>query len=465
MHPKAKIVATLGPSTNNVEMIGALIDAGVDIFRINFSYGTYDEHTETINNVRRIAEEKDKLVAILQDICGPKIRIRGLDKRMDVERGERLLMSKHPSKEAFSITHPELIDSMMEGEDIFFADGTVHARIIDKNENSLTLEILTPGTLAEGKGVNLPDTILSLGALTDKDRKDLQFGAKIGVDFVAVSFVSHENDIKEARRIVRESGGDPWIIAKIERKNALERIDPIIDSSDAIMVARGDLGAEVGFFRVPLLQKDIIQKCNCKAKPVITATQMLTSMVDSPYPTRAEVSDIANAVLDGTDAVMLSDETAVGEYPLKAVGVLKKTIIQTQESCELPGKREPGTREAFPYAAAEMSKLIPCEFLAALTLSGYTVRHLSRFRPQKNIYAITTNPSLVRKTTIIWGVVKCVAIKDFKNEKELTLKFLKEAGLGPSAFILVTGYLGEKIFQGKSVRYINRCDIQPDMKS
>ncbi len=460
MYPKVKIVATLGPSSNTPDAIERLMDAGVNIFRLNFSYGTHEEHLKSIRTIRDIADKKGRHIGILQDICGPKIRIRGLKKRLKVGRSERIFMAKEPSQKAFSITHPELLESFREGEDIFFADGTVHARIIKKRGDSIELEILTPGTLAEGKGVNLPDSEISLSALTQKDREDLRFGAKAGVDFVAVSFVSSADDLNEARQIVKEAGGDSWITAKIERKSALERIDEIIEASDAVMVARGDLGAEAGLYRVPLLQKEIIRKCNIAAKPVITATQMLTSMIGSPYPTRAEVSDIANAVLDGTDAVMLSDETAVGSYPERAVGVLKDTILQTQHLCTSPKDADPKPEEAFSHAAVEMSKLIPCEFIAALTLSGYTVRHLSKFRPQKPIYSITTDRCLLNKSSMIWGVHESVAIEEFESEKELTAKFLKQTGKRPSAFVMVTGYLGEKIFQGKSVRYINRRDIE-----
>ena len=460
MDPKVKIVATLGPSTNDKESIKRLIESGVNIFRLNFSYGTHEEHLETIKCIRGSAKELGRTVAVLQDICGPKIRVKGLGKRVSVKRGERLYMAKEATEKAFSITYPDLIDSLYVGEDLFFADGTVHVKILEKEGDTLTLEVLTPGILAEGKGVNIPDSNITLSALTQKDREDLRFGAKAGVDFVAVSFVSSEEDIKEARSIVKESGGDSWIVAKIERKSALERLDEIVDASDAVMVARGDLGAEAGLFRVPILQKEIIRKCNEKAKPVITATQMLTSMVNSPYPTRAEVSDIANAVLDGTDAVMLSDETAVGTYPDKAVTVLKETILQTQNSCTFESETEPHEREAFANAAVELSKTVPSEFVSALTLSGYTLRHLSKFRPHKPIYAITPNRSLINKTAIIWGVAGCVAIEEFGSEKELTREFLKEAKLKPSAFLMVTGYLGEKIFQGKSVRYINRCDLE-----
>jgi len=440
VHHKVKIVATLGPSTNRADAIETLVDAGVDIFRLNFSYGTHEEHLKTIDSIRRVAEKRGRRIGILQDICGPKIRIRGLKERLSVTPSQKLFMAKKPSEKVFSITHPELIDSFREGEDIFFADGTVHTRI-------------------------MPDSSIQLSALTQKDRDDLRFGAEAGVDFVAISFVSSADDIDEARKILNGSGANSWIVAKIERKSALEKIDEIIDASDAVMVARGDLGAEAGLFKVPLLQKEIIRKCNLQAKPVITATQMLTSMTCSPYPTRAEVSDIANAVLDGTDAVMLSDETAVGSYPEKAVGVLKETILQTQHRCTPPKDAVPEPSEAFSHAAVEMSKLIPCEFVAALTLSGYTVRHLSKFRPQKPIYAITTDRTLLNKTSLVWGVHQSVAVEEFESEKELTARFLKLTKRDPSAFVMVTGYLGEKIFQGKSVRYINRRDIENHSKS
>ncbi len=454
-HHKVKIVATLGPSTGSEESIAALIGAGVNLFRLNFSYGSHDSHADTIRTVRRVAAREGRLVGILQDICGPKIRIRGLGKRITVERGERLKLAKKADEEAFSITYPELVDSLKIGEKLFFADGTVETEVVGKEERAVTLEVLTPGALAEGKGVNLPESTLPLRALTPKDRDDLVFGARMGVDFVAISFVNDEKDIEEARSIVREAGSDAWIVAKIERKSALAHIDAIIEASDAVMVARGDLGAEAGLFRVPMLQKEIIARCNRLAKPVITATQMLTSMIASPYPTRAEVSDIANAVLDGTDAVMLSDETAVGRYPVKAVEVLVDTICQTQESYPYFASFTPRPREAFAHAASELSRSLACDFAAALTRSGFTLRHLSRFRPKKPIYAITTTPSLPGKTTLIWGVKECVVVEGFANEKELVERFLARAGIDPDAFILVTGYLGEKISQGRSVRYID----------
>ncbi len=453
---KVKIVATLGPSTNNEKSIGELIDEGVNVFRLNFSYGTYKEHEQTIKTIRKIADQKGKIIGILQDICGPKIRIKGLDKTLEVKKGDILKMAKEASKEAFSITYPQIIDDLRKDDQIFFADGTVQTRVVEKRENEVILEVLTPGRLMEGKGVNFPNADITLHALTKKDKNDIEFGAKEGVDFVAISFVSSKEDILQAKEILEKNNSKAWVIAKIERKSALLNIDEIIDVSDGIMVARGDLGAEAGLSKVPILQKEIIKKCNQKAKPVITATQMLTSMINSPFPTRAEVSDVANAVFDGTDAVMLSDETAVGKYPKEAVKTLSSTISEAQKSYEYYKNYPPSPREAFPHAAAELSKILECEFISALTLSGYTLLHLCKFRPKKKIYAITPNKELLNKTSLVWGVENAVVIERFETEKELVDKFYKKAAINPLCFLLVTGYLGEKISKGKSVRHIKR---------
>ncbi len=456
MQPKVKIVATLGPSCMDERGIETLIMRGVNIFRLNFSYGTYEEHTRTIHSIRAIAGRKKMQIGIMQDICGPKIRIRGLDREIAVQAGDILCMGPIPDREIFSITYPQLLQEVRLSEKIFFADGTVETRVIDKENGTLRLEVLTPGILKEGKGVNFPDADLNLHTLTPKDIEDLKFGAEAGVDFAAISFVSDAEDIEMAREILRKHNSDAWIVAKIERKSALAHLDDIIERSDAIMVARGDLGAETGLSRVPILQKEIIKKANAAAKPVITATQMLTSMIRSPYPTRAEVSDIANAVFDGTDAVMLSDETATGDYPAEAVSVLVETILQSQESYPYYKNYIPSSREAFVRAASELSHTLPNEATVALTRSGFTLRHLCKFRPKKPIFAITTDPVLQNKTTLLWGVVKTVVIDHFTNEKELVEAFWREMKQNPVPFILVTGYLGEKISPGKSVRFIER---------
>jgi pyruvate kinase len=460
MQPKVKIVATLGPATDSPEAIASLIDHGVDVFRLNFSYGTHSEHGKTIETIRSIAASKGKFVGILQDICGPKIRIRGMAEPREVHKGEKIVLARVADGEAFSISFPDIVDELKTGDEIFFADGTVQTKVVQKHSDRVVLEVLTPGRLMEGKGVNFPKADITLHALTDKDREDIEFGAKAGVDFVAISFVSDAKDVIEARKLQREAGGRAWIVSKIERTVAIENIDAIIGESDAIMVARGDLGAEAGLPKVPVLQKKIIKKCNEKGKPVITATQMLTSMVNSPYPTRAEVSDIANAVFDGTDAVMLSDETAVGKYPEEAVETLVATILQTQEYYPYYKAFETTPGEAFPHAAAALAQVVPCDFIAALTMSGYTMLHLSKYRPKEPLFAITTDPTLLNKTTLVWGVLGAVTIdeKSFTTERQMVEELLRKHEKDPDAFLLVTGYLGERISMGRSVRYIRRED-------
>ena len=460
MNPKVKIVATIGPSTNSEASIASLIDHGVNIFRLNFSYGSYTEHERTIETIRRISKEKRKLVGILQDICGPKIRIRGMEAPKEVKKGDVIILAKEATQNAFSISFPTIVDDLRVDDEIFFADGTVQTRVIEKRSDSVVLEVLTPGRLMEGKGVNFPKAEITLHALTEKDREDIRFGAEKGVDFVAISFVSSEKDVIEARKLQRDAGGKAWIISKIERTAAIENIDMIIDESDGIMVARGDLGAEAGLSRVPVLQKKIIKKCNSKGKPVITATQMLTSMVSSPYPTRAEVSDIANAVFDGTDAVMLSDETAAGNYPNEAVDTLVSTIKETQEFYPYYKSFETTPGEAFPHAAGALAQILPNDFIVALTRSGFTMLHLSKYRPKEPLFAITTDPELINKTTLVWGVVGAVSIdeEDMKSEQTLIKGLLENHERDPDAFLLVTGYLGEKISMGRSVRYIRRQD-------
>ncbi len=460
MESKVKIVATLGPASRSPETIDDLVQAGVNVFRLNFSYGTHSEHAETIETIRSIAGKRSRNVGILQDISGPKIRIRGLDKPREVKKGDRLVMAREPVSDTFSLSFPTIIEELKKGDAIYFADGTVQTLVVEKHPDRVVLEVLTPGRLMEGKGVNFPKADIALHALTDKDREDIVFGARHGVDFVAISFVSDAKDVIEARRIQRDAGGMAWIVSKIERTVAVENIDAIIEESDGVMVARGDLGAEAGLTKVPVLQKRIIRKCNQRGTPVIVATQMLTSMVSSPYPTRAEVSDVANAVFDGSDAVMLSDETAMGRFPIKAVTTLRETILEAQTTYPYYREQTTDIHEAFPHAAASLAQLLPCDFVATLTRSGSTMLQLAKYRPKEPIVAVTTREDIVNKTTLVWGVRGAVVIDEKRIETEQTLvtDLLKRRNVDPDAFLLVTGYLGERISMGRSVRYIRRED-------
>ena len=428
MARKVKIVATVGPVSNNRQMITKLIKSGVNVFRLNFSYGTHKTHYETYKLIRQCASDLKKEVAIMQDICGPKIRIKGMTQSRDVAKGDILVMSKSAENDSFSITYPHIIDQLTVGDEVYFADGTVKTRVEEKREDNLVLRVLTRGQLREGKGVNIPKSGIKMSALTDKDKADLKFAAETGIDLVAVSFVENAGDILEARKILEETGSEAWVIAKIERKAALKNIDEIIDVSDGIMVARGDLGVEAGIFSVPGIQKTIIGKANEKAIPVITATQMLTSMLHSSSPTRAEISDIANAVYDGTDAVMLSDETAVGSFPVEAVEVMVKTLTDAQR--HLPDIKDikPLKAESFAYAAAEIARSVHCKAIVSFTTSGYTVRQVSKFRPRKPVYAVAYSDKISRQLSLVWGVERVFKVELNESEHHMIYQFLQQTG-------------------------------------
>ncbi len=439
MSRKVKIVATLGPATDSLSNIEKLIQAGVNVFRLNFSYGTHESHLASYNRIRKAADKAGKDIAVMQDICGPKIRIKGMQGSHEVKKGDYLFMTKQSYGEAFGITYPELIDQLNKGDEVFFADGTVKTKVESKEGETLKLKVLTRGTLREGKGVNIPKSGIKMSALTDKDKNDLHFAAKIGIDIVAVSFVENKNDILEAKEILSENGSDAWVIAKIERKAAIKNLDEILSVVDGVMVARGDLGVEAGLYALPALQKEIIHKANERALPVITATQMLTSMLHAASPTRAEVSDIANAVFDGTDAVMLSDETAVGEFPVEAVKVMAKTLKTTEKHYAYQKDFPTHPKEAFAHAAVEISAFIKCKAIASISTSGNTVRQISRFRPHKNILPITINERLRYKLALVWGTEKTFVIKPDVSESYLIYQFLTQLSNPQEDYIITLG--------------------------
>jgi len=444
MGRKVKIVATLGPVSKSREMVCKLIKAGVNVFRLNFSYGTHESHYENFKLIRSCAAELGKEVAVMQDICGPKIRIKGMKESREISKGDRIVMSKKPSGEAFSITYPHIIDQLEQGDEVYFADGTVKAKVEKKTGDKLTLRALTSGQLREGKGVNIPKSGIKMSALTDKDKNDLKFAAQIGIDIVAVSFVETAKDILEARKILSDNGSDAWIIAKIERKAATRNLDEILDVTDGIMVARGDLGVEAGIFSVPGLQKEMIKKANERALPVITATQMLTSMLHSASPTRAEISDIANAVYDGTDAVMLSDETAVGSFPVEAVEVMVKALMDTQN--HLPKIREikPDKTEGFAHAAAEIAGDVPCKAIVPFTTSGYTARQIAKFRPRKPLFAVTFDEKVSHRLALVWGVEKIFCIDLDESENRMMYQFLQKVNKDEPYIVTMGSHAGVK---------------------
>jgi len=424
---KAKIVATIGPSS--IDKIEDLIKAGVDVFRLNFSHADHRTHKKVIKNIREIAKKLDSKTAILQDISGPKIRIGEINGILELKRGDKIRLVKKNPQSAYDLTlsYPEIIDDVNEGEYVFFADGSIRTKVIEKHKDYLVLEVKNEGVLSSRKGVNFPHSNIKISAITKKDEKDLIFGAKNGVDIVAISFVNSKEDILKAKEILKKENASPWVIAKIETKKAVENLDEILEVSDGVMVARGDLGIEVGIEKVPVIQKKIIRKANKLKKPVITATQMLLSMVNSPFPTRAEVSDVANAVMDGSDAVMLSDETTVGKYPIKAVETLVKIIKEIQTIYPYYKKYETIDSDAIALSVSDLAKSMDIKAIVSFTSSGTTVRSISKYRPKQPIIAVTHSRETSRKLKVVWGVEKIFEMPKIKNPEKLIEKFIETA--------------------------------------
>ncbi len=424
---KAKIVATLGPSSE--DKIEDMIKAGVDVFRLNFSHADHKTHKAAIKKIREAAKKLDSKTAILQDISGPKIRIGEINGILELKRGDKIRLVKKNPKSAYDLTisYPEIIDQVEVGEYVFFADGSIRTKVIEKTPEYLVLEVKNDGVLSSRKGVNFPHSNLKISAITPKDEKDLIFGAKNGVDIVAISFVNSKDDILKAKEILKNAGASPWVIAKIETKKAVENLDKILEVSDGVMVARGDLGIEVGIEKVPVIQKKIIRRANKMKKPVITATQMLLSMVNSPFPTRAEVSDVANAVMDGTDAVMLSDETTVGKYPIKAVETLVKIIKEIQSIYPYYKKYETDDDDAIALSVADLAKSIEPKAIISFTSSGTTVRSIAKYRPKTPIFAVTHSRDTSRKLKLVWGVERIFEMPKIKDPEKLINKFIETA--------------------------------------
>ena len=425
---KTKIVITVGPATASLEMIKNLIIKGVNVFRLNFSHGDHETHQKSINRIREASKELDKEVAILQDISGPKVRIGKINGVLELKKGERILLTKEENSEderSLALSYPLIIDMVSVGEEVFFADGTIQTIVTSKDENHLELKLLNDGELTSRKGVNFPKTKLQISAITKKDEDDLAFGAKSDIDIVALSFVQNREDILKAREIMKRREFDPFVVSKIETGEAIVNLKEILEVSDGVMVARGDLGAEFGVTKLPRIQKKIIAVANEMNKPSITATQMLTTMKDNPFPTRAEVSDIANAVYDGTDAVMLSDETTIGKYPLQAVTILHDTIKDVEQ--DYPYFKEFATMDkadAVSKSAVELAKNLDKEALVSFTMSGMSAQTLSKYRPKQHIYAITHTVETQRKLNLVWGVHPLFVMEKVQNPSRLIYNFI-----------------------------------------
>ena len=412
---RTKIVATIGPATEDADTLRSLIEAGATTLRLNFSHGTQENHQKNIKLIRQISFELNQPVGILQDLQGPKIRLgKFKDGPIQLKKGDSFTLTSRDvpgTQTESSVTYEPLVEEVPEGATILLDDGKVEMKVVGKDmaQRNLKCEVVVGGKLSNSKGVNFPGVYLSIKALTDKDRKDLMFGLNQNVDWVALSFVRNPQDVLEIKELIQNATNRRVpVIVKIEKHEAIEQMDAILSLSDGVMVARGDLGVELPAEDVPVLQKRLIATANRLGIPVITATQMLDSMVDSPRPTRAEVSDVANAIFDGTDAVMLSNETAVGEYPVEAVATMARIAQRTEREQLKQNASGMTTSQTIPnaisHAVGQISSQLGAAAIMTLTRSGATARNVSKFRPKSPILAVTPLVDVSRQLQLVWGV-------------------------------------------------------------
>jgi len=411
---KTKIVCTIGPASDSPDVIAQLLKAGMNVARLNFSHGTHEEHLTRLKTLRKVAKEQGAVLGIMQDIQGPKIRIGDIPGKVMLEAGQTFVITTEEcvgSAERVSVNYQKLPQDVGPGNVIYLDDGLLKLEVTEVKGNDVYCQVVVGGELSSRKGVTLPGVSADLPAVTEADIEDLHFGVKHGVDMVAASFVRTAEGVETVREIIRSAGADIPVIAKIENHEGVENIDEIIAAADGIMVARGDMGVEMRPEDVPFIQKMIISKCNEAGKPVITATQMLDSMIRNARPTRAEVTDVASAILDGTDAVMLSGETAVGKYPVLTVEIMSRIAQRAEQSLD----REKFTTiknfdhslsiaEAISYATWHTCRAVNAAAIICSTQRGSTARMVSRYRPDAPILAMTPNEQVVRQLALVWGV-------------------------------------------------------------
>ena len=406
---RTKIVATIGPASRSPEMIKQLMLAGMNVARLNFSHGTYTDHAEQIQQLRTVSEQLELPLTLLQDLQGPKIRVGQLPAAgIELKQGEPLTLVPESSHQpnTVSIDYPYLAEEATPGTQILLDDGLLELQVDSIQEKAVHCTVVTGGTLKSRKGVNLPTLNLKLPSMTEKDKQDLAFGVEQGVDMISLSFVRRPEDVQELKSLLAAKGANIPVLAKLEKPQALANLEAIVDECDAIMVARGDLGVEMKPEKVPLIQKRIIRLCNRKGIPVITATQMLDSMTHSPRPTRAEASDVANAIMDGTDAVMLSGESAVGNYPVEAVKMLARIATDVEPEIDYPNfpPQKIDVPEALSEALNAIDHVLDLQCIVGFTETGYTARLAAAERPKAVVVALTANPRVYRQLNLVWGV-------------------------------------------------------------
>ena len=431
---RTKIIATLGPASSTAEVLSRLFHAGADVFRLNFSHGTHEDHAARVALIRELEEETGRPIGILADVQGPKLRVGRFNAgRVHLQTGQafRLDLNATPGDATrVNLPHPEIIAAAAIGSSLLLDDGKLRLRVVRKRDDGLETEVVVGGPLSDRKGVNVPDVVLPIPALTEKDRADLAFALDHGVQYIGLSFVQRPEDVQEARDIC---AGRAWVMTKMEKPQALENLDAILRLSDAVMVARGDLGVELPPEEVPLAQKQIVRAARALGRPVVVATQMLESMISAPAPTRAEASDVATAVFDGADAVMLSAETAAGQYPYEAVNMMDRIVARVERD---PGWRaiietsrpppEPSSADAIAAAARQISHTIGCKAIVAYTASGSTALRIARERPDAPIIGLTTDVVTARRMAVIWGLHAHVSA-DVHSMTEATQRAMRVA--------------------------------------
>ncbi len=449
---RTKIVATIGPASDNVDTIRKMLHAGMNVARVNFSHGNHESHRQTIERLRRTAEEEDRVLAILGDLQGPKIRLGNVRAGgIPLTLGDEIVLTPlRGQPNMIHLPHPELFESVRPGARLVIGDGEVELTVTEKRTSVLVTQVSVAGLLESRKGINAPGTMLPISTLTDKDREDVNFICDMDLDYVALSFVRSVEDVQELRDMMATRGKSIPIIAKIEKSEAIENLEAIRDVSDGMMVARGDLGIDMPAQEIPMLQKRIIRTCNAAGIPVITATQMLQSMVEHPRPTRAEASDVANAILDGTDAVMLSGETASGRYPVESVQMMHQISEITEQAFPYDTWRQ-RRRQAEEYeasvtvsisaASCAVAEELNVRAIVTSTLSGYTAQQIARHRPARPVIAVTPAPATRRRLALVWGV-ECFLIDDLYQDTDsmltATVGAVRQMGLEPGDKIVIT---------------------------
>jgi pyruvate kinase len=454
MYKRTKILATVGPASDTLETLEGMINAGVNVFRLNFSHGTHEYHEATLAKIRQASKNVGRDVGVLQDICGPKIRVGQLEHDFELKEGDTLEFLKEPivgkktgdGTYKLSINQPQILNLLNVDEYIYLYDGIIRTKVISIGD-SIVARVENSGKLASNKGVNFPNTKLNIDVITPKDKADLEWAVKHDIDFIAVSFVQRAKDVLEARSIVENAGGKAQFYAKIEKFDAVENIDEILEVSDGVMVARGDLGIEVPYYKVPSIQKQIIKKANAVSKPVITATQMLLSMAQNETATRAEISDVANAVLDGTDAVMLSEESAIGKNPVNVVETMTATIKETETVFPYNKFDQYKYMDETDMVASSTVRLaveLKASAILALTSSGQSAKKMARYRPSVDIFAVTHDEKTTRSLTLTWGVKPIMVVDKTSLNLMLASTVKKAVGLGfmnkDKTYVATAGY-------------------------